>query len=75
MAFQIEVKPNLGTPEANVLVAHVTVNNETLIVKTEDIQIALFALAGLPAPGLRIQADIRIDLMHASEFDEIPEHQ
>ncbi|MDT8843528.1 hypothetical protein ParKJ_39615 [Paraburkholderia fungorum] len=59
-----------------VLVAHVTVNDETLIVKASDITTAaLIALNGEPKAGMRLDATIVFDAMTQDEFAAVPEYQ
>jgi hypothetical protein len=65
----------MQAPEGKVLVAKVTVNDETLIVTAEEVQKALFALADSPVAGLCIQADVRIDSMSEVQFAALPEYQ
>lgn len=62
-------------PAPMVLVAHVTVGDETLIVKASEITAALTALNGEPKAGMRLDATIVFDAMTQAEFAAIPEYQ
>lgn len=56
-----------------ILVAHVTVSDETLTVAADKISEALAALHGSPKAGMRIDAGIVFDAMTKAEFEALPE--
>ena len=58
-----------------ILVARVTVGDETLIVKADEITGALTHLNGEPKAGMLLEATIEFDAMTPTEFDAVPEHQ
>lgn len=58
-----------------ILVAHVTVGDETLTVKADEITAALTHLNGEPKAGMRLDASIEFDAMTPAEFAAIPEYQ
>ncbi|MFM0265596.1 hypothetical protein [Paraburkholderia sediminicola] len=60
---------------AMILIARVTVGDETLTVKATDIGAALAALNGEPKAGMRLEAKIEFDAMTRAEFASIPEYQ
>ena len=64
-----------AVPAPMVLVAHVTVGDETLIVKASEITAALIALNGEPKAGMRLDATIVFDAMTQDEFASVPEYQ
>jgi hypothetical protein len=62
-------------PVVMILVAHVTVGDETLIVKASEITAALIALNGEPKAGMRLDATIVFDAMAQAEFAAVSEYQ
>ncbi|WP_321935368.1 hypothetical protein [Paraburkholderia sp. J8-2] len=60
---------------APILIARVTVGDETLVVKADEITAALTALHGEPKAGMRLEAVIEFDAMTPAEFASIPEYQ
>jgi hypothetical protein len=62
-------------PAALILVARVTVGDETLIVRAGDVTAALTALHGEPKAGMRLEATMEFDAMTPAEFSLIPEYQ
>ncbi|MEX3556821.1 MAG: hypothetical protein VB131_10155 [Burkholderia gladioli] len=66
---------NAPDPTRLVMVAHVTVDDETLIVDVKEIHVALAHLSGSLLPGMRIEPTIRIDTMTEPEFAALPEYQ
>ncbi|CAN7786534.1 hypothetical protein LJR034_008701 [Caballeronia sp. LjRoot34] len=65
----------LAGSTALILVARVTVGDETLIVRADEITAALTALNGEPKAGMRLNARIEFDAMTPAEFASIPEYQ
>lgn len=61
--------------DVRILVARVTVGDETLIVRADQITAALTALNGEPKAGMRLDAKIEFDAMTPAEFGSIPEYQ
>lgn len=57
----------------DVLVAHVTVDDETLTVHASRAHHALHALQGDPAPGLAVSASIRYELIDEQSLAAVPE--
>lgn len=64
-----------AVPAPMIVVAHVTVGDETLIVKASEIAAALTALNGDPKAGMRLDATIVFDAMTQAEFAAVPEYQ
>lgn len=58
-----------------ILVARVTVGDETQVVEVDKINDALLQLSGTPHAGMRIQAHIDFDAMTEAEFAALPEYQ
>lgn len=58
-----------------ILVAHVTVGDETLIVKADEINKALASLGGTPYHGQSIKADITFQDMTEADFKTLPDLQ
>lgn len=58
-----------------VLVARVTVGDETQVVEADKINDALLQLSGTPHAGMRIQAHIDFDVMTEVKFAALPEYQ
>ncbi|MCA8270716.1 hypothetical protein [Burkholderia vietnamiensis] len=65
----------MKSPDAKVIVAHVTIGDEVMIVKAGEINVAIDALAETRRPGASFQADIRIGSMTEAEFAALPEYQ
>lgn len=65
----------LAGSTAAILVARVTVGDETLIVTADEITAALTTLNGEPKAGMRLDAKIEFDAMTPAEFASIPEYQ
>ena len=57
-----------------ILIARVTVGDETLTVKATEIVAALTALNGEPRAGMRLEAKIEFDAVTQAEFASIPEY-
>lgn len=66
---------NTPDPTRLVMVAHVTVGDDTMTVKENEIHIALAHLSGTLLPGMRITTTIRIDTMTEPEFVALPEYR
>jgi hypothetical protein len=64
-----------GELAAMILIARVTVGDETLVVKAGEITAALTALHGEPKAGMRLEATIEFDAMTPAEFSALPEYQ
>ena len=58
-----------------ILIARVTVGDETLVVKAGESAVALAALHGEPKAGMRLEAVIEFDTMTPAEFASVPEYQ
>lgn len=56
-----------------ILVAHVTVDDETLTVRADKLTDALVALHGAPKAGMRLDARIVFDAMTDAELKSLPE--
>ncbi len=65
----------LAGSTASFLVAGVTVGDETLIVRADEITAALTALNDEPKAGMRLDARIELDAMTPAKFVSIPEYQ
>lgn len=59
----------------SVLVARVTVNDQTLTVEAAKVNDALLTLHGTPRPDLRVSALIEFDVMSKVAFEALPEFQ
>jgi hypothetical protein len=60
---------------AMILIARVTVGDETLVVRATGIAAALTALHGAPKAGMRVEARIEFDAMTPAEFAAVPDYQ
>ena len=74
--FQNDHAQGLSTAMAvSVLVAQVTVDDQTLTVEAHKVNEALLALHGTPRPGLLVNAEIQFDVMSKQAFEALPELQ
>lgn len=58
-----------------VMVAHVTVADDMMTVKVDEIHVAIAALSGALRPGALIETTIRFDAMTHEQFAALPEYQ
>lgn len=59
----------------DVLAARVTIDDETLVVRAEDVGRAIGTLNGDPLPGTKVVVTIEYVAMSAAEFTALPEYQ
>lgn len=60
---------------ADVLAARVTIEDEVLTVRVDQVGQAMLTLHGTPAPGLQVSVKVEYFAMSASEFNALPEWQ
>ncbi|MGA5726555.1 hypothetical protein ACPCHQ_21725 [Ralstonia thomasii] len=65
----------MAAADQTILVAHVTVDDETMTVKHDEVHHALHSLGEQPRPGLHLVADIRYEAMTETAFAALPEWQ
>ncbi|CAN0626032.1 conserved protein of unknown function [Burkholderia multivorans] len=59
----------------DVLAARVTVNNDMLIVRADQVGQAMVTLHGTPKPGLMVSVKVEYLAMPAADFDALPDWQ
>lgn len=60
---------------ADVLAARVTVDDEVLTVRADQVGQAMLTLHGTPEPGLKVSVKVEYLAMSATDFDALPEWQ
>lgn len=60
---------------ADVLAARVTVDDEMLIVRADQVGQAMLTLHGTPTPGLKVAAQVEYLAMSAVDFAALPDWQ
>lgn len=58
-----------------VLAARVTVDHEVLTVRADQVGHAIAKLHGMPAPGMRVAAEVEYVAMSAADFAALPDWQ
>lgn len=59
----------------DVLVARVTVEDEVLTVRADEVGQAMLTLHGTPTPGLKVAVKVEYVTMSAADFSALPEWQ